>query len=124
MEHEPAIILFDADRRTTWSLMFNYARKEIGDQIHFVMADYTDLEKHDLVSSAMRLKDYDLPIMLIIDAANMVKYKMPHELNTVFKEDIIIADSIVQKEVANKAVNAQYVNLSSLLIKDSYEDEE
>ena len=37
----------------------------------------------------MRLQDDALPIMLIIDAANMVKYKMPHELNTVFKEDII-----------------------------------
>ena len=42
----------------------------------------------------------------------------------IFKADIIIADCIVAKEVANKAVNAQYVNLSLLLVKDDYEEED
>ena len=42
----------------------------------------------------------------------------------VFKEDIIVADCIVPKETANKVINGQYVNLSLLLIKDEYEDDE
>ena len=36
----------------------------------------------------------------------------------VVKDDIIVADAIVPKDVVNKLIAAQYVNFSSLLMKD------
>ena len=48
---------------------------------------------------------------------------VPSTIKEVFKEEITIADSIVSKETANKIVNAQYVNLSKLLIKDDFHEQ-
>jgi hypothetical protein len=42
----------------------------------------------------------------------------------VFHEDIVLGDCVVSKDVANKALNGQYVNLSTMLIQDEFEADE
>lgn len=49
------------------------------------MSDVT----HDKLHGKLRVKESDGDQILIVDAKNYVRYKLPYEMNTVFKEDII-----------------------------------
>ena len=55
---EPAMVLFSGNPRTTHALQFNLAAKEIGTEIHCLMADFSNAT-HEKLQLMLRVNDED-----------------------------------------------------------------